>query len=207
MDYNDEVMLRYGSASQKNRTQKKLAYDRYMQESEWRKEAIEGWRALIKHAELGSSICAPSDTMVIGVLGENCFDSFKEYKDLKRQHSDKGFTQLASAMIELNEQMIGKLKKVVGVMLNDGSPAQMVKVASDNSSSNKSYVKAQDVVKVLTKVARILDDEAMIGKVKTVVANVQKKEKVSLGSVKKFVSKYAAIEHAFKKVAEFEESG
>jgi len=192
MEYNDEIMLRYGSTSQRKKTRSKLAYDKSMQEVEWRKEAIEGWEALIKHAQFGTSMVSPNDSMIIGVLGENCFNSFTEYKQLQQEHPDKGFIQLASAMLDMNRQIKEEMTKVARSYYGN---TKMVKTAK----SEKMYLKSDDVVNVFNKIANLLDDD-MKDKVSNVINNVKNKDMVSVGSVKGFICKYAQIEKAFKKI-------
>ena len=194
-DCNNDVISRYGSDNQKRQLLKKAAYDKAVSEAEWRKQAVEGWSALLKEAELGTRMYSPNDAMVIGVLGENCFDSFKEYKEFQNDYPSLGFTQLASAMVDMNKTIIGKMNKVAGI---SDKPSGMVKTAR----SEKKYLKSEEVIGVLRKVAASLEhDEHSQQKIATVIGNLQKKDRVSLGSVKTFMGKYGMIEHTFLKMS------
>jgi len=120
MDYNDQVIKRYGSKEQKNRVIVKEAKFKAMKEADWRKLAIKSWEALLKEAELGSKMYEPDDSMIIGVLGEECFDNYKEYKELRQKHAGYDFAKIARAMIELNKEVCGSLEKISKVLDSEG---------------------------------------------------------------------------------------
>lgn len=133
MEYNDKVIKRYGNSSQKRQLIAKQLRYKCFEESEWRKLAVKSWEALKKEAELGSRIYKPSDDMVIGVLGEECFDSYREYKDFQIKHPEHDFVHIAHAMIEINKGVINSMKKVASNTDKYLDGKKMIKIAADGS--------------------------------------------------------------------------
>ena len=153
MAYDEKVLMKYGSTKQKSKLRSKMAYDKTMSEVEWRKQAVQGWSALLKHAELGMNTYAPNDHMVICTLGENCFKSFQEYKEMKVKTAH-GFNDLAKAMIAMNQSIVNKMTKVAGVIVEKGVDGLTVpKSTGMIKKASKKYMDGKDVAFVIDKIA------------------------------------------------------
>jgi hypothetical protein len=172
----------------------KTARYQAMKEAEWRKLAATSWEALKKEAEMGSHSYEPNDAMVIGVLGEECFDSFKEYKDMKRKHPDSDFIQLASAMISLNKALTDSMNKVASYAtgLLNGKPAKMVKTAT----SQEKRMDSSEVALVVAGAISRFKDGGFTKKASIFMDDVLENKTVGQGKVKKFFSDNKVFEKA-----------
>jgi len=161
MSYNDQVLAKYGSSSQKRQLKAKQLRYECLEESEWRKLAIKGWEALKKEAELGTRMYKPSDDMIIGILGEECFDSYKEYKDMQVKYPDYDFVHMANAMIELNDGIVNSMTKVASNAESYLDGKKMIKTAKQIGSQNREKIEDTDyeVVKTLAGGEVILKDK------------------------------------------------
>jgi len=176
MSHDKSVITRYGSVEQKRAMMVKEARYKVLQEVDWRKLSVQGWEALKKEAELGSRTYYPNDAMVIGILGEECFDSFKEYKELQLEHPDKDFVQLASAMVDLNKTMVDSLTKVAGL----GKHIKMVKIANTKAMDTSA------VLDVARKIAKQANHKTLMGKVEKFASSVEGQKTVDVKTVKEF---------------------
>ena len=200
MAYDDKIIMKYGSINQKKSLKSKVAYDKTMSEVEWRKQAVDGWNALLKHAEYGMSSYAPDDAMVIAVLGENCFDSYKEYKNAQMQYPQYGFKHLANAMISLNKSVVKDMTKIASTIQEkgiDGVRVKMVKTAS----VSKRFMKGSDVANMIDKLASsYVSDKNEVVRFKKIAKQVKQVDKVAVAEVKSFFVKNASLRRAIKKV-------
>lgn len=190
MAHDDKVIKRYGSVEQKKAEMIKTARYKALQEVEWRKLAIKSWEALKKEAELGSRISDIPDTMVIGVLGEECFDSYGEYKSLYQKHPDKNFTQLASAMIEMNKQMVNSIEKVAS---NNFVQKKLVKTAA-TKTLNK-----DEVVNLAVKIAEKSNNVIVASNVVKFANSVNGLERLDIKTAKQLFEKNNLFKIAFSK--------
>ena len=193
MSYDEKALMKYGSTKQKNQLKSKMAYDKTVSEVEWRKEAVKGWTALLKHAELGMSSYTPNDALVIGALGENCFDSFREYKELQVKTAHD-FNTLAKSMIAMNESMVKQLTKVACTIVDKGvdglqSATGMVKKAS----VNKKYISGEEVSDMIGKIAKSAEWVKF-------AADIREVEKVSVSDVKSLFANNAELNQGLKRI-------